>query len=87
MGSTIRSAAYNLDVGALGLDVAGLLALVADLLAGAGLLGAVAGQMARDTAVVAFVAVDAVTWRTSDTIPLYRNGENLRDMWPMPPQE
>jgi hypothetical protein len=60
-GSTIRSAANNLDVGALGLDVAGLLALVADLLAGAGLLGAVAGQMARDTAVVALVAVDAVT--------------------------
>ena len=61
LGSTIRSAAYNLNVGALGLDVARLLALVADLLAGTGLLGAVAGQMARDTAVVALVAIHAVT--------------------------
>lgn len=41
--------------------MAGLLALVADLLAGARLLGAVAGQMSGDTAVVALVAVDAVT--------------------------
>jgi hypothetical protein len=59
-GSTIRSAAYSLNVGALGLDVAGLLALVADLLAGAGLLRTVTRQMSGDAAVVALVAVDAV---------------------------
>ena len=38
----------------------GLLALIADLLAASGLLGALAGKMARDAAVVALVAVDAV---------------------------
>lgn len=40
--------------------MAGLLALVADLLAAGRLLGAVARQVARDAAVVALVAVDAV---------------------------
>ena len=40
--------------------MARLLALVADLLAAGGLLGAVARQMAGDTAVVALVAVNAV---------------------------
>jgi len=40
--------------------VAGLLALVADLLAASRLLGAVARQVAGDTAVVALVAVHAV---------------------------
>lgn len=58
-----RSASrHNLVVGALRLNVAGLLALVADLLATGRLLGALAGQMARDAAVVALVAIDAVTY-------------------------
>lgn len=48
-------------VGALGLDVARLLALVADLLATSRLLGALAGEMAGNATVIALVAVDAVT--------------------------
>lgn len=52
----------RLSVGALGLDVTGLLALVADLLAATGVLRAVAGEVARLAAVVALGAVDAVTW-------------------------
>lgn len=40
--------------------MARLLALVADLLAGAGLLGAVARQMSGDAAVIALVAVHAI---------------------------
>lgn len=54
-------AAAHLGGGALGLDVAGLLALVADLLAGGGALGAVAREVAVLAAVVALGAVDAVT--------------------------
>lgn len=54
-------AAAHLGAGALGLDVAGLLALVADLLAGGGTLGAVTGEVAVLAAVVALGAVDAVT--------------------------
>lgn len=49
-----------LGVGALGLHVAGLLALVADLLAAAGVLGAVAGEVTSLAAVVALAAVDAI---------------------------
>jgi len=45
--------------------VAGLLALVAGLLAADGLLGAVAGKVARLAAVVALGAVDAVAWRNN----------------------
>jgi len=48
-------------VGALGLDVTGLLALVASSLGG-GLGGAVAGEMADFAAVVALLALGAVTW-------------------------
>lgn len=51
----------HLGGGALGLDVAGLLALVADLLAGGGTLGAVTGEVTVLAAVVALGAVDAVT--------------------------
>lgn len=47
-------------VGALSLDVATLLALVANLLATSGLLGAVTGVVARLAAVVALHAVDAL---------------------------
>lgn len=51
-------------VGALGLDVAGLLALVASLLATGGtLLGALAGEMTSTAAVVALLAVNAVACR------------------------
>jgi hypothetical protein len=64
--STIRSAASDLDVGALGLDVARLLALVANLLAGARLLGAVARKMTGNAAVVALVAVHAVACKRLD---------------------
>jgi len=52
----------QLVVGALGLDVTGLLALVADLLARRRTLGAVAREMARLSAVVAFAAVHTVAW-------------------------
>ena len=48
-------------VGALGLDVAGLLALVASSLRG-GLGGAVAGEMADLATVVALLALGAVAW-------------------------
>jgi hypothetical protein len=50
----------HLSAGALGLDVAGLLALVADLLATAGVLGAVTGEVTGLAAVVALGAVDTV---------------------------
>lgn len=43
-----------------------MLALIADLLAGARFLGAVARQVAGDTAVIALVAVHAVTCRQLD---------------------
>lgn len=42
--------------------MAGLLALVADLFAGGGTLGAVTGEMAVLAAVVTLGAVDAVTF-------------------------
>ena len=45
--------------------MARLLALVANLLASARLLGAVAGQVTGHAAVVALVAVHAVTWVSS----------------------
>ena len=51
----------SLGVGARRLDVAGLLALVADLLTASVLLGAVAAEVAVLTAVVALGAVGAVT--------------------------
>lgn len=47
-------------VGALGLNVTSLLALVADLLATSGLLGAVSGVMAGLATVVALHAVDTL---------------------------
>jgi hypothetical protein len=50
----------SLVVGALSLDVARLLALVADLLAAGRLLGAVTGVVAGLAAVVALHAVDAL---------------------------
>ena len=53
-------AAAQLGGGALGLDVARLLTLVADLLAGGGALGAVTRKVAVLAAVVALGAVDAV---------------------------
>lgn len=52
----------SLGVGARRLDVAGLLALVADLLATGVLLGAVPAEVAVLAAVVALGAVGAVTW-------------------------
>ena len=69
--------------------MAGLLALVANLLTGSRLLGALAGQMAGLAAVVALGTVHAVACR------LVRSGTqqggasclNLRDRWPTPPQE
>ena len=62
-----RSRAERIDparlvVGALSLDVSGLLALVADLLATSSLLGAVTGVVARLATVVALHAVDALTY-------------------------
>lgn len=85
-------AAAHLGGGALGLDVARLLALVADLLAGGGALGAVAREVAVLAAVVALGAVDTVTcWvRLSATglesMHSAKQKRDLRDMWPMPPQ-
>lgn len=52
----------SLGVGALALDVAGLLALVAHLLAASGLLRAIAGEVTGLAAVVALGALDAVAW-------------------------
>jgi hypothetical protein len=52
-------------VGALSLDVTGLLALVASSL-GRGLGGAVAGEVTDFTAVVALLALGAVTWTLLD---------------------
>lgn len=52
-----------LVVGALSLDVAWLLALVANLLSASRLLGAVAGEMTTLATVVALGAVGAVAWR------------------------
>lgn len=57
-----RTRVAILVVGALSLDVTRLLALVADLLATSGLLGAVAGVVAGLAAVVALHAVDALTY-------------------------
>lgn len=57
----------HLSAGALGLDVAGLLALVADLLATARVLGAVTREMTGLAAVVALGAVDAVARHVADT--------------------
>lgn len=54
-------ATAQLGGGALGLDVARLLTLVADLLAGRGALGAVTREVAVLAAVVALGTVDAVT--------------------------
>lgn len=59
-GHLTPPSATTLVVGALRLDVARLLALVADLLAAGGRRGAVTRQMAGDAAVVALVAVHAV---------------------------
>lgn len=52
----------DLVVGALGLDVSGLLALVADLLAAGRLLRAIAGEVAVLAAVVALGAIGAVAF-------------------------
>jgi hypothetical protein len=57
-----RTRVAILVVGALSLDVTRLLALVADLLATSGLLGAVAGVVARLATVVALHAIDALTY-------------------------
>ena len=54
-------------VGALGLHVAGLLALVANLLASSGLLRAVAGVVTRLATVVALHAVDALAFTMVST--------------------
>lgn len=51
-----------LGVGARRLDVAGLLAFVADFLAAGVLLGAVTAEVAVLAAVVALGAVGAITW-------------------------
>lgn len=58
--STFSSPTHNLVVGASSLDVAGLLALVANLLATGGLLGAVTRVVARLATVVAAHAVNAL---------------------------
>lgn len=50
-------------VGALSLDVTALLALVANLLATSGLLGAVTGVVSGLAAVVALHAVDTLAWK------------------------
>lgn len=76
--------------------MAGLLALVADLLAGGSTLGAVTGEVAVLAAVVALGAVDAVAFKglglvnEQNQVRLGRRtagARHLRDMWPMPPQE
>lgn len=58
-GDTFRGVPVEALVRALGLNVAGLLALVADLLAACRFLGAVAGVVTGFTTVVALHAVDA----------------------------
>lgn len=61
-----------LVVGALSLDVASLLALVADLLTASGLLGAVTGVVARLAAVVALHAVNTFACRSCQhVVPRY----------------
>lgn len=77
----------RLGAGALGLDVTGLLALVADFLAGARVLGAVAGEVTSLAAVVALGSVHTVTCyyvRECEIEQLV--DQYLRDMWPTPPQ-
>lgn len=54
-------------VGALSLDVAGLLALVASSLGG-GLGGAVTGEMSDFAAVVALLALGAVAWKLLEEV-------------------
>jgi len=56
----------RLVVGALGLDVPGLLALVADLLSSRGALRAVAGEVARLATVVTLAAINAVARHMAD---------------------
>jgi hypothetical protein len=53
----------TLGVRALGLNMAWLLALVADLLTAARVLGAVAREMARLATVVALAAINAIAWK------------------------
>lgn len=53
----------TLVLGARGLNVAGLLALVADLLSAGRLLGAIAGEMTILTTVVALAAIDTLACR------------------------
>ena len=60
-------------VGASALDVAGLLAAVADTLRG-GLLGAVTGQVTDLTAVVALLALGAVTAHVTETTARVASG-------------
>jgi hypothetical protein len=67
-------------VGALGLDVAGLLALVASSLGG-GLRRAVAGKMSDFTAVVALLALGAVAWELLEGLKR-EEGQDVRDMCP-----
>lgn len=79
--------------------MARLLALVADLLAVARILRAVAREVAGLATVVALAAVDAVACekrkRKTKVLEAGHNkspsvagvAEHLRDMWPIPPQE
>ena len=74
----------HLVVGALGLDVTSLLALVADLLAASGLLRAVAGVVTRLAAVVALHAVNTFAWSQVSLAQEKKGqlGRHARDMWP-----
>jgi hypothetical protein len=80
--------AGSLVVGALSLNVTRLLALIADLLATGGALGAVAREVAVLAAVVTLAAVDTVAYIRSakKTYPSL-DEISLRDMCPYPPHE
>lgn len=78
----------RLGAGALGLDVSRLLALVANLLTTARVLGAVAGEVTSFATVVAFAAINAITYDSSDYDTHVTGSQGYsRDMWPTPPQE
>lgn len=69
-----RTILATLVVGALSLDVTGLLALVADLVTTSGLLGAVSGVVARLAAVVALHAVDTLAYSRISKLGLNAQG-------------
>jgi hypothetical protein len=77
-GDTLRGVAVEALVRALGLNVAGLLALVADLLTACRFLGAVAGVVTGFTTVVALHAVDTFAYSSGQLSFHTARGEGVR---------